>query len=101
MSVSFYLQLEDHLDQVHVDGLFKKERILTTPQQAEVSVAGGHSVINFCSNHYLGLANYTELIRAAKAGLDSHGLGVVSVRFIYGTLHTKSSNIVWLISWHR
>ena len=85
MSVSFYRQLEDQLDQARVEGLFKEERILTTPQQAEVSVAGGKPVINFCANNYLGLANHPELISAAKEGLDSHGFGMASVRFICGT----------------
>src|SRR5471030_3378319 len=88
MSVSFYRQLEDQLDQARVDGLFKEERILTTPQQPEVSVAGGKPVINFCANNYLGLANHPALIQAAKAGLDSHGFGMASVRFICGTQDT-------------
>ncbi|MBU9809586.1 glycine C-acetyltransferase [Rahnella sp. C60] len=88
MSVSFYRQLEDQLDQARVEGLFKEERILTTPQQAEVAVAGGHPVINFCANNYLGLANHPALIDAAKAGLDSHGFGMASVRFICGTQDT-------------
>lgn len=88
MSVSFYRQLEDQLDQARVDGLFKEERILTTPQQPEVSVADGKPVINFCANNYLGLANHPALIQAAKAGLDSHGFGMASVRFICGTQDT-------------
>ena len=88
MSVSFYRQLEDQLEQARVEGLFKEERILTTPQQAEVAVAGGHPVINFCANNYLGLANHPALIDAAKAGLDSHGFGMASVRFICGTQDT-------------
>src|SRR5471032_911635 len=88
MSASFYRQLEEDLDQARADGLFKEERILTSAQQAKITVAGGQPVINFCANNYLGLANHPELIAAAKAGLDSHGFGMASVRFICGTQDT-------------
>src|SRR5476651_923792 len=88
MSASFYRQLEEDLDQARADGLFKEERILTSAQQAKFTVAGGQPVINFCANNYLGLANHPELIAAAKAGLDSHGFGMASVRFICGTQDT-------------
>lgn len=88
MSASFYRQLEEDLDQARADGLFKEERILTSAQQAKITVAGGQPVINFCANNYLGLANHPQLIAAAKAGLDSHGFGMASVRFICGTQDT-------------
>ena len=64
---------------------YKKERVITSQQQADIGVAGGEHVINFCANNYLGLANNESLIEAAKNGLDSHGFGVASVRFICGT----------------
>ncbi|EAT2223865.1 glycine C-acetyltransferase, partial [Salmonella enterica] len=65
--------------------MFKEERIITSAQQADITVADGSHVINFCANNYLGLANHPELINAAKAGMDSHGFGMASVRFICGT----------------
>ena len=66
-------------------GLYKDERIIASPQAAEITLADGASVINFCANNYLGLANHPALIKAAKAGLDDHGFGLSSVRFICGT----------------
>jgi glycine C-acetyltransferase len=66
-------------------GLFKKERVITTPQGAAIRVLGGAEVLNFCANNYLGLANHPRVIEAAKQGLDAHGYGLASVRFICGT----------------
>ncbi|WP_461211563.1 glycine C-acetyltransferase [Desulfocurvus sp. DL9XJH121] len=66
-------------------GLFKDERVITSPQQAAISVRGGAEVLNFCANNYLGLANHPRLIQTAKAALDRHGFGMSSVRFICGT----------------
>ena len=66
-------------------GLYKEERVITSAQAADISVADGARVVNFCANNYLGLANHPALIDAAKAGLDSHGFGLASVRFICGT----------------
>ena len=66
-------------------GLYKDERIIASPQAAEITLADGASVINFCANNYLGLANHPALIEAAKAALDAHGFGLSSVRFICGT----------------
>ena len=66
-------------------GLFKRERIITSPQSAEITLADGRRVLNFCANNYLGLADHPEVIAAAKAGLDTHGFGMASVRFICGT----------------
>jgi glycine C-acetyltransferase len=84
MSHAFYRHLAAELEQVKADGLYKNERIITSAQQAGIQV-GGHEVLNFCANNYLGLANHPALIDAAKAGIDSHGFGMASVRFICGT----------------
>lgn len=84
MPKSFECHLQHQIDEITAQGLYKKERVITSQQQADVSV-GGQEVINFCANNYLGLANHPDLIAAAKAGLDSHGFGVASVRFICGT----------------
>ena len=84
MPQSFEHYLQAQIDGIKAEGLYKQERIITSQQQANVDV-GGQSVINFCANNYLGLANHPDLIAAAKAGLDSHGFGVASVRFICGT----------------
>ena len=82
---AFYEQLKQQINEVKAEGLYKSERIITSQQQAEIQVASGDKVINFCANNYLGLANHPELINAAKNGLDQHGFGVASVRFICGT----------------
>ncbi|MEJ6475710.1 glycine C-acetyltransferase [Pseudoalteromonas piscicida] len=82
---AFYSQLQQQIEEVKAEGLYKKERIITSQQQAEIAVSTGESVINFCANNYLGLANHPELIKAAQQGLDDHGFGVASVRFICGT----------------
>ncbi len=76
--------MTNSLETAHAEGLFKEERIITSAQQADITV-GGSNVINFCANNYLGLANHPQLIAAAKAGMDSHGFGMASVRFICGT----------------
>ncbi len=84
-----YKDFQNHLSQelTNIDsaGLFKRERIITTPQQAAIRVNTGQEVLNFCANNYLGLSNSPELIKAAKDALDSHGFGMSSVRFICGT----------------
>ena len=85
MRGDFYKQLTNDLDTARAEGLFKEERIITSAQQADITVGDGSHVINFCANNYLGLANHPELINAAKAGMDSHGFGMASVRFICGT----------------
>jgi len=77
--------LQDELKQIKEDGLYKKERIITSPQDAIIEIASGEKVINFCANNYLGLSSHPEVIRAAKDTLDSHGFGMSSVRFICGT----------------
>ena len=73
------------LDEIRAAGLFKSERIITSPQSAEIELADGRKVLNFCANNYLGLADHPDVIAAAKAALDTHGFGMASVRFICGT----------------
>ena len=85
MSAAFISHLQSQIEATKEDGLYKKERVITAQQQADIGVANGEHVINFCANNYLGLANNESLIEAAKKGLDSHGFGVASVRFICGT----------------
>jgi 7-keto-8-aminopelargonate synthetase-like enzyme len=80
MRGDFYKQLNSDLDTARAEGLFKEERIITSAQQADITVADGSHVINFCANNYLGLANHPELIAAAKNGMDTHGFGMASVR---------------------
>ncbi len=76
--------LQNELDTIQNNGLFKKERIITSPQGAEITV-NGETVLNFCANNYLGLSSHPEVIQAAKDALDTHGFGMSSVRFICGT----------------
>lgn len=85
MSSEFYSQIRQQLETTREDGLFKQERTITSAQQADITVANSPPVINFCANNYLGLANHPALIQAAKEGMDSHGFGMASVRFICGT----------------
>ena len=73
------------LDEIRDAGLFKSERIITSPQAAEITLADGRTVLNFCANNYLGLADHPAMIQAAKEALDTHGFGMASVRFICGT----------------
>ena len=82
---NFYDHLTAQINQVKEDGLYKAERIITTAQQPQIAVNTGEDVVNFCANNYLGLANHPSLIAAAKEGLDEHGFGMASVRFICGT----------------
>ena len=85
---AFYQQLEQQLKTTRAEGLYKNERIITSAQQADIAVTDGRHVINFCANNYLGLANHPRLIAAAKKGMDTHGFGMASVRFICGTQDT-------------
>lgn len=84
-----YGKLKDHLSkelkEIEASGLFKKERIITSEQGAEITVQGGQKVLNFCANNYLGLSSHPRVVEAAKEALDSHGFGMSSVRFICGT----------------
>ena len=85
MKSEFYQQIQNQIDEVKTQGLYKSERIITSAQQAAVSISTGQNVLNFCANNYLGLANHPALIKAAKSGMDEHGFGMASVRFICGT----------------
>ncbi len=82
---AFLQSLGDELESIRAASLWKVEREILSSQSAHIAVAGGREVLNFCANNYLGLANHPALIAAAKAALDSHGLGMASVRFICGT----------------
>ncbi|MCK6608922.1 MAG: glycine C-acetyltransferase [Flavobacterium sp.] len=77
--------LQNELNTIQENGLFKKERIITSPQGAEITISTGETVLNFCANNYLGLSSHPEVVQAAKDALDSHGFGMSSVRFICGT----------------
>ena len=77
--------LQKELESIDNDGLFKRERIITSEQGAEITLDSGKKVLNFCANNYLGLSSHPEVIAAAKKGLDAHGFGMSSVRFICGT----------------
>ncbi len=85
MYSSIQKYLEDELIAIEEAGLYKKERIITSSQDAVIKISTGEEVINFCSNNYLGLSSHPEVIKAAKDALDSHGFGMSSVRFICGT----------------
>jgi len=85
MFAKFADHVSQTLDEIKAQGLFKTERIITGPQNAEIPIADGRRVINLCANNYLGLADHPALIAAAKEALDSHGFGMASVRFICGT----------------
>ena len=87
-------QLQDELANIQEAGLYKKERIITNPQGANIKVSSGEEVLNFCANNYLGLSSHPDVIKAAKDALDTHGYGMSSVRFICGTqdIHKKLEN---------
>ena len=89
--MSILSDISTELENIRAQSLWKTERPIHSPQGAHIEVEGGRDVLNFCANNYLGLADHPELIAAAKEALDSHGLGMASVRFICGTsdLHTK------------
>lgn len=77
--------LQKELQEIENAGLYKRERIITTPQGADIRVSGGAEVVNFCANNYLGLSSHPKVIAAAKKAIDDHGYGMSSVRFICGT----------------
>jgi glycine C-acetyltransferase len=85
MSYSAKARYASELQTIREQGLFKAERIITSPQSAEIELEDGRKVLNFCANNYLGLADNAEVIQAAKDALDTHGFGMASVRFICGT----------------
>jgi glycine C-acetyltransferase len=85
MLEEFDQRLANTLAEIRSQGLYKTERIITSPQESHIGIAGGRQVLNMCANNYLGLADHPALIAAAKEALDSHGFGMASVRFICGT----------------
>ena len=85
MYTNFRDFLKKELADIEAAGLYKKERVITTPQRADIKVNAGEEVLNFCANNYLGLSDNTRLIEAAKKAMDTHGYGMSSVRFICGT----------------
>ncbi|MEZ4829643.1 MAG: glycine C-acetyltransferase [Bacteroidia bacterium] len=85
MHAEFIQHLKKEIADIQASGLYKSERIITSPQGAEITVSGGQQVLNFCANNYLGLSSHPEVIEAAKAAIDTHGYGLSSVRFICGT----------------
>jgi glycine C-acetyltransferase len=91
MYKKFQHHLEAELTSIEEAGLYKKERVIVSPQGATIKLANGQEVLNFCANNYLGLSNNQEIVDAAKEALDSHGYGMSSVRFICGTgdIHLK------------
>lgn len=78
-------KLEAEIAGIKAAGLYKKERVITSPQSADITIAGGKEVINFCANNYLGLSSHPKVTEAAKRAIDTHGFGMSSVRFICGT----------------
>ncbi|MFZ9207286.1 MAG: glycine C-acetyltransferase [Schleiferiaceae bacterium] len=82
---TFYQRLRDELKSVDEQGLFKRERIIASPQDAVITLADGSEVLNFCANNYLGLSSHPDVVAAAHQALDERGFGVSSVRFICGT----------------
>ena len=90
-AMSLTARYAEELESIRAQGLFKSERIITSPQSAEITLADGRTVLNFCANNYLGLADHPDVIAAAKEALDTHGFGMASVRFICGTqdLHKR------------
>ena len=77
--------LQTELNAIREAGLYKSERVITTPQGAAIRTSDGNEVLNFCANNYLGLSSHPEVIAAAKRAIDTHGYGLSSVRFICGT----------------
>ena len=101
MYTNFRDFLKKELADIEAAGLYKKERVITTPQRADIKVNAGEEVLNFCANNYLGLSDNTRLIEAAKKAMDTHGYGMSSVRFICGTqkipsrmLHVLTQTVV-------
>ena len=85
MVAEFEKELSQTLEEIKAQGLFKTERVITTPQDAHIAITGGKRVLNMCANNYLGLADHPALIAAAREALNTHGFGMASVRFICGT----------------
>src|SRR5947199_9911083 len=85
MVSEFEKQVAQTLEEIKSQGLFKTERVITSPQDAHIAITGGKRVLNMCANNYLGLADHPALITAAKEALDTHVLGMASVLFFCGS----------------
>ncbi|MEP5613811.1 MAG: glycine C-acetyltransferase [Cyclobacteriaceae bacterium] len=85
MYTSLKAKLDNEIAGIHEAGLYKKERVIASPQAADITLEDGSEVINFCANNYLGLSSHPKVIEASKKAIDSHGYGMSSVRFICGT----------------
>ncbi|MEZ4773186.1 MAG: glycine C-acetyltransferase [Bacteroidia bacterium] len=85
MHADFIQHLQREIADIQSSGLYKNERVITSPQSAEITVSGGQRVLNFCANNYLGLSSHPAVVEAAKTAIDTHGYGLSSVRFICGT----------------
>ena len=85
MDSAFLHSLSDQTEALKPAGLFKAERVISTPQRASIGIEGGRQVINLCANNYLGLASHPDLLQAAHDAIDHYGYGMASVRFICGT----------------
>ena len=94
MDKTFLAHLHKETDDLRVAGLYKTERIITSPQQAAISVQGDTEVLNFCANNYLGLANHPVLVDAAKKALDCYGFGMSSTRA--GLPRPNQRSFVWI-----
>ncbi|MBC8368318.1 aminotransferase class I/II-fold pyridoxal phosphate-dependent enzyme, partial [bacterium] len=81
-------ELQATLKEIEDAGLYKRERVIVSDQKPDIKLDTGADVVNFCANNYLGLSNHPDIIQAAKDGMDSHGFGLSSVRFICGTQDT-------------
>ncbi len=93
--------LKDELARIEAAGLFKHERIIAGPQDAEITLTNGSNVLNFCANNYLGLSNHPRVLDAAKRAIDSHGFGMSSVRFICGTQDIHKELEARIASFHH
>ena len=89
--VSFRQWAEAEIQKIHQAGLFKNERVILSPQGSDVQTSEG-AAVNFCANNYLGLGNHPEILEAAREGLETHGYGMASVRFIWGLLDAGRPN---------
>src|SRR5947209_19690631 len=85
MIAEFEKQLSQTLEEIKSQGLFKTERVITSPQEAHIAIAGGKRVLNMCANNYLGLADHPALIATAREALETHGFGMASLRLIRRT----------------
>ncbi|MEM6772722.1 MAG: glycine C-acetyltransferase, partial [Bacteroidota bacterium] len=81
-TANIYTEIQQELDQLRQQGLYKEERIITTPQAAEIQTRQKEDVLNFCANNYLGLSSHPDVITAARSTIDQYGFGLSSVRFI-------------------